>query len=149
MESYCLGFLFSEDKRRIVLMRKLKPEFQKGRLNGVGGKVGPKETPTQAMVREFNEETGLETIERDWTLFARFFAPEKYEVYCFHTWGKVDGCSTMEEEPILILKVGDVLAGVCDPSMGNLKWLIQMALSNWSGEDRCVLYGVEERVWRP
>jgi len=48
------------DVHDVMLIRKAKPEWQKGRLNLVGGKVEPGESFDQAAVREFIEETGLD-----------------------------------------------------------------------------------------
>lgn len=64
MQVYVCGFLFSPDRSRVLLIRKRKPAWQAGRLNGVGGKVEPGETPAIAMRREFIEEAGLDV--RDW-----------------------------------------------------------------------------------
>ncbi len=58
MIRYVCGFLFSLGSG-VVLIEKRKPSWQAGRLNGVGGKIEPGETPLQAMVREFEEEAGL------------------------------------------------------------------------------------------
>lgn len=54
---FVLGFLFSEDGSRVLLVWKNRPAWQNGKLNGVGGKIEPGETPLQAMKREFLEET--------------------------------------------------------------------------------------------
>ena len=55
---YVAGFCFSECGGRVALIRKLKPEWQRGLLNGIGGKMEPGESLHSAMVREFEEETG-------------------------------------------------------------------------------------------
>lgn len=54
---YVLGLLFSEDASRVLLVWKNRPAWQNGKLNGIGGKIEPGETPLQAMDREFVEET--------------------------------------------------------------------------------------------
>ena len=54
-KGYVLGFMFSPDMERILLMRKNRPEFQAGKFNGIGGKIEGTETPLQAMIREFEE----------------------------------------------------------------------------------------------
>lgn len=59
MDVFVLGFALTEDKKAILLIKKNRPAWQKGLLNGVGGKVNPVETPKQAMIREGFEETGL------------------------------------------------------------------------------------------
>lgn len=46
----------------VLLILKDKPDWQKGRLNLVGGKVEDNESPMQAAVRELKEEAGLDPI---------------------------------------------------------------------------------------
>lgn len=53
---------------RIALVRKSKPTWQAGLLNGIGGAVEPGEKPGQAMVREWHEETCTYFV--DWDFFA-------------------------------------------------------------------------------
>ena len=55
-----VGFMFSVLKSSVVLIKKERPKWQEGKLNGVGGKVEKGESPFDAMKREFLEETGLE-----------------------------------------------------------------------------------------
>lgn len=63
-QEYVVGFLFGYDvdsiekAKNVVLIKKDKPDFLKGKWNGVGGKVELGEEPKQAMCREFLEETG-------------------------------------------------------------------------------------------
>lgn len=56
---YVLGFLFSPERRFVLLIRKNRPSFLAGRLNGLGGSVEPGETALAAMVREVEEEAGI------------------------------------------------------------------------------------------
>ncbi len=58
MQEYVCGFMFSPDKKQVALIRKTKPEWQKDLLNGIGGKIESGESPHEAMVREFYEESG-------------------------------------------------------------------------------------------
>lgn len=59
---YCAGFLFKNiwnyDPCAVALIEKIKPEWQQGLLNGIGGKIEKGETPLEAQIREFKEETG-------------------------------------------------------------------------------------------
>lgn len=64
---YCLGFAFYGTD--VVLIRKERPDFQKGLLNGVGGKIEIGETPIQSMSREFLEETKVFTFDNQWKYF--------------------------------------------------------------------------------
>lgn len=78
---YVVGFAF-DAAHNVVLIRKTKPEWQAGRLNGVGGKIERMETEKAAMVREFEEETGVQTSEDDWKGRAVLHA-EEWIVYAF------------------------------------------------------------------
>ena len=59
MDRFVVGFCFTADKNFVLLITKQKPEWQKGCLNGIGGKIEEDETPLNAMVREGFEEAGL------------------------------------------------------------------------------------------
>ncbi|HSI37253.1 MAG TPA: NUDIX domain-containing protein, partial [Tepidisphaeraceae bacterium] len=59
MRLYVCSFAFPPARDRVLLIRKNRPAWQAGKLNGVGGKIEPGETPRQAARREFEEETGL------------------------------------------------------------------------------------------
>lgn len=67
MTEYVCGFYRTSALGRICLIRKARPEWQKGKLNGVGGKMEPGESGWAAMAREFKEYTGRETSNDDWT----------------------------------------------------------------------------------
>lgn len=63
---YVLGFMVSKDRQSVALICKTKPEWMRGLLNGIGGKVEDGEAPRVAMAREFREETGYETDAAQW-----------------------------------------------------------------------------------
>ncbi len=44
MKGYVLGFAFDEDYEWVALIKKNRPQWQAGKLNGVGGKIEPNET---------------------------------------------------------------------------------------------------------
>src|SRR3990167_7537739 len=55
--NYSVGFVFSMDKSRVLLIKKNKPEWQAGLLNGVGGKAEPQDRRArETMRRECMEE---------------------------------------------------------------------------------------------
>jgi len=125
MKKYVVGFLFTHNKKNVILIRKNKPEWQKGLLNGVGGKIEKNETPDQAMTREFYEETGLIVIlwnkictltTSDKSAFVTFYsavATHKFEVI------------TTTDEPVISVPVKNLYRISCIP---NLRWLIPMCL---------------------
>ena len=49
---YVLGFLFTLNKVNVMLIEKDHLDWQKGKLNGVGGHIGEGESLMEAMCRE-------------------------------------------------------------------------------------------------
>lgn len=56
---YTLGFVFNPERTHVMLIRKTRPQWQAGLLNGIGGKLEEDESDSECMIREFKEETGL------------------------------------------------------------------------------------------
>jgi 8-oxo-dGTP diphosphatase len=145
MKHYVLGFAFSKDRKEIILIEKQKPDWQKGKLNGVGGKVEKKDfawntngevTPyvaTIAMQREFKEETGVETQSWQWNYFGKMIFNNDIMgggamVHLLRMFDDViQYCETKEEEEILRVNT-DTCLDVYD-CMHNLPILIPLALS--------------------
>src|ERR1043165_6200615 len=98
--NYVVGYAFSPDKKDIALIRKEHPDWQRGILNGIGGKIesfeltkaakyldfklGNKDWDMKAlnttaanlaMSREFEEETGMYFPPSAWELFAVVHGP--------------------------------------------------------------------------
>ncbi len=67
-EKYVVGFLI-RDEEEVLLVKKNRPAWQKGKWNGVGGKVERGEDVAAAMSREFKEEAGARI--RTWREFAK------------------------------------------------------------------------------
>lgn len=148
IKHYVLGFAFNEAKTKVVLIKKNRPAFQKGKLNGVGGKIETIDfllkfnttivTPNsarRAMVREFKEETGVLTNPEDWDYFGKqTFENDKLGgtavVHCFSLFSdKMMKCKTMESELVLI--VSTKLISNSDPFeiMPNVPMLMAIALN--------------------
>jgi len=122
---YVLGFLFSQDYKQVVLINKTKPVWQAGRWNGVGGKIESGETPSAAMSREFEEETGL--LLYDWSEFGSIVGPT-WRVNLFATQSEFIGeVSTLTEEEVAVF-VSDWV-GLSDPNVAisNVGYLVPMA----------------------
>lgn len=81
MISYVVGIIFDELIDKVLLIRKNRPDWQVGKLNGVGGKIEQDETPNDAMVRECYEECGL--LIDNWVLFNTYTDDKDYLVYFF------------------------------------------------------------------
>jgi len=108
------------------LIEKNKPEWQKGFLNGVGGKIEPDESAEHAMQREFKEETGVD-IKEEWILLGQM-GGEEFNVFIFKTASELTyRVSTMESEEVGIYEVRKL------PELkviNNLNWLIPACLSD-------------------
>lgn len=140
-KNYVAGFLFDEALERVVLIKKDKPEWQRGKFNGVGGKIEVKSYPTgnmynvelvpfeetslEAMQREFKEETGLHV--KDWKQFC-YLQWLDGSVTFFAARGDVDSCHTVEKELISVLDIRQILQNDSFPLIPNLRWLIPLAL---------------------
>jgi len=73
-QRFVLGFLFTRELRQVALIRKQRPSWQRGLLNGIGGHIELSDnSPAEAMRREFRKETGLEITE--WSEFGEIKAP--------------------------------------------------------------------------
>lgn len=92
---YSLGFAFSPDHSRVLLIKKTRPEWQAGLLNGVGGKVEQDESTHDAMVREFKEETNIDTVPENWAEFGLHSGPG-YELRLFSTTLTFAQCKQLE-----------------------------------------------------
>ncbi len=134
---YVLGFAFNQSLSHVVLIRKLRPNWQAGRLNGVGGHTEDGESSDTAMAREFCEEVGVGTLPSDWQEFAVMEggdrdSEEVFRVRCF--------CSKMDlsavhkagdEEPetwcVFNLSIGNF------NMLDNVFWLVGLAYNVLSG----------------
>ena len=125
---YVAGFLFDSALAEVALIRKNKPAWQSGLLNGIGGKIETGETALDAMLREFNEETGADV--RGWKHFALLKGAD-FSVDFFAHIGDLSGLKSQEEEKIEIVRVDDIV--VCQGGMvENVPWLIGLALDHLS-----------------
>ncbi len=116
---FVVGFLF-DDKGNVALIRKHRPDWQTGRLNGIGGQIEPGEIPLEAMRREFKEEANCDGL--DWRNVGLVWG-SSYNLFVFSARSRTARPSTMTDEEVAWYPVknlpGDVLR--------NLAWLIPLA----------------------
>lgn len=147
MTDYVVGFAVTPATaakcwwlRSVLLVRKNRPEWQAGRLNGPGGKVEEVsrdktgglyrlESPEQAMAREFLEETGVEIVADRW----RHRVTLRGDGWSVHfltadaLWEEVELAVTLAEksdEPMELYEVHRLPADV----VPNVRWLLPLCL---------------------
>lgn len=131
---YVVGFLFSRNYEKVVLIRKKRPEWQKGFLNGPGGKIEANETPLDAMRREFWEETGFR--QEWWSEFVVMSSVNGNDIVHFFTGvADLEGLTSTTDEEIEICKVSALAER---KTLANLMWLIPLAEQHTSY--KCPIY---------
>lgn len=126
---YVCGFAFNQDKTKVLLINKNRPDWQAGKLNGIGGHIEQGEAKLVAMQREFREETGIVTKFHQWIpIIGICNHTTSWKVYFFWTVTDITkAIKTTDEEPIAIA-VNDLWILRDKLVSSNLLWLIPMAL---------------------
>lgn len=95
--------MVTPDFQHIVLLKKDtdKPEqqWQNGQLNGIGGGVEAGESCSDAMYREFEEETGVPRILQEWMFCGTITDNLHYEVNCFICVASKDVLDMVKQQP--------------------------------------------------
>jgi len=125
--NYVLGFMFDSSFDRVLLIKKNKPEWQAGKLNGVGGKVERFETGPKAMVREFKEETGVDTSESDWKYFLNMIGSD-WCVMCFACIGPIEKAISITDEKVFPVHIASSIHHHNNFLIENIPWLVQLAI---------------------
>ena len=165
MIQYVLCIAVDMDHEDVVLIRKLKPAFQKGKVNAPGGKVeADKDTPMvegifdmdsdvseiiscmaqHAASREFMEETGVVSDPWAWkhviTLISgnlkRYEDQQNWEMFILFTDAlDISQVKTMEVEEIFISPINELP----DNIMPNLNWIIPLCLASHSFKETIII----------
>lgn len=126
VQCYVDGLVFNNDATWVLLIRKNRPPWQAGKLNGIGGHVESGESIPLAMEREFEEEAGIYVPMADWNWFMELNVPNRAEIHFFslfddHTY---ETAMAMTDEKLVRVKVTDIAFADVIP---NLKWIIPLA----------------------
>jgi 8-oxo-dGTP diphosphatase len=120
--TYVLALLYSADLRQVVLMRRTRPLWQAGRVNGLGGGLMAGETAAAAARREVREECGVDVA--DW----REVLVWEDAQYVMHVMSAVSEhageARTLEDQEVFLADVDALPHNVID----NLRWLVPLAL---------------------
>lgn len=138
MNAYTLVLMFSNDHKRVALIQKKRPSWQKGFLNGIGGVMkddvavlsNDKVLCKSEAVRHFKKETGFSIDEEELTKFAHMvgenFDKKPFSVACYACTGPIDKLKSVDEK-ITILPVMKLpfWGKLC---IRNISWLVPLAL---------------------
>lgn len=130
MNDYVVGFNFicpdisngAAEPAQVVLIEKQRPDWQKGRLNGVGGHVELSESPWDAMAREYAEETGDEN-KPAWVYCLTMHIGD-CRIYFFKAFSSSTTAHTTTDEKVHVVPLN---ALPDDRLLPNLRWLIPFA----------------------
>ncbi len=124
--TYVVGFYYLGSS--VLLIRKNRPEWQKGKWNGVGGHIEAGETSVQAMRREFREETGTDVSEKRWQNFA-IYRGKGWEVHFYRCEGSMDDVwpTTTTDEAVGNFAFYELPL----TAIPNLHWLIPMSCDKY------------------
>lgn len=123
---YVVGFAFDVNGDNVLLIKKNRPEWQKGLLNGVGGKVEPNELDSVAITREFQEEAGLTITDWKKTITLWNHTNKNYEVAFFSAFAvDIHKAQQTTDEELMIVNINKLYDF---PLIGNLRWLISLSL---------------------
>jgi 8-oxo-dGTP diphosphatase len=123
MTRYVCGFMFSPNHNRVALIRKNKPDWQKGLLNGMGGKIEDLEFASHTMVREFREETGLVTSVEDWKLFL-LLSGKDWQVFFYSSEGDLSLLYSVTDEIVELVTTKPLPTD----TIRNLQWIVPFCI---------------------
>lgn len=132
---YVVGFAF-DDLGRVALIKKLHPEWQAGKWNGIGGHIEDGETSKAAMEREFFEETGVRLDESLWQRIGRMHGQVGFEVDVYAiTHERIRNVQTATDEEIKLFPMWQIPRDTID----NIQSLLQLANLCISGNPTFVI----------
>lgn len=111
MTRYVLGFVFSEDLSKLLLIRKTHPKEQYGKLNGLGGVIKHAERTGQAMSREFREECGIHVPEKYWMVSSSHSQsiPSFYSITVYTARADILKAVSITNEIVVVMETEKVL----------------------------------------
>ncbi len=142
VKDYVLGFVFDMYAKKVLLMKKKKPDWQVGFFNGIGGKIEEYDYHGSgkmyaALVRECKEETSVDTHPLDWRHFCTMKGvncPDgDWNVFCLALFLKSpdDKHSFITNESELVVWFDlDNIHVMLPKLLGNIPWLVPMAIDS-------------------
>jgi 8-oxo-dGTP diphosphatase len=129
MIRYVAGFCYTEDRQRVLLVRKKKPTWQANKLNGVGGRVEDDESFEAAMAREFSEEVGVACVPWERTVTITL-SERPVQIACFRAFSDIVRSHPQKNDIGELLGLHNVDGLRFDNLANNVAWLIPLHLDD-------------------
>lgn len=126
MNNYTLGFIFTPSLDRVLLVHKISPEWQAGKINGIGGKIEEGEDPLTCIVRETQEEAALITNPSKWVYLGEMGSDTwRMHVFALIYDGNINDAKSADKEKV---EWFDPNALPPDVIISNLHWLVPLTI---------------------
>lgn len=142
MKEFSLGFIFDASHKKVLLVHKEKPDWQKGKINGIGGKLEQGESPVACIARETREESCLNIPEENWTFLGLLSTKDSWRIHTYMTTyeGNMTDAQKGDHEEIEWFS-SEKLPPECIP---NLTWIIPFAQEQFMATHTCTFDVVYE-----
>jgi 8-oxo-dGTP diphosphatase len=134
---YVVGFLFAptrDQPDQVALIKKARPAWQAGKLNGIGGHVEKTDTSlNEAMRREFFEEAGADIPSERWEHFATILFDNIDTIAKVHFFKSFQQTTIISktDEKVAWYEVNPIqVFGGGTPFVAHLQFLIPLALED-------------------
>ena len=127
MKNLVVGLIF-DNKNRVLLINKERPEYLKGKLNGVGGKVEDGESDLNAIIRETKEETNLDI--KDWVLYSQANLKD-FKISFFYTTldsEEIEKYESLTDEILELHDINNLPDNVLQDIKSSIKYITNMIL---------------------
>lgn len=124
-QHYVVGFVMDEAAECVALIQKRRPAWQRGKWNGLGGKVEPGETERAAISREVLEEAGIDLPPESWDAVAALNADGVRVAFYFARTSLLESMTSRTDEIVDIYRLSEL------PSLDlveNVPFVIALAL---------------------
>ncbi len=129
---YVLGFVFDSSFGKVLLIRKNRPQWQKGKFNGIGGHIDKNETALNAIARETYEETGRRIEKEQWVSIITLES-KMWIVYVFATVynNTLSDFKSMTDEQIEWAHVNKLPLSI----IMNISWLVPLSIDTMKNKE--------------
>lgn len=128
MKKFVLGFIFSENREKVLLLKKRSSApYNPDTWNGVGGHVEEGETFLEAMVRECQEESGLDIRSTRWLSMGNLTDNKSFDVEIFEAEADISQFLELTDEKLQVFTKEEVIQLVLARDVDKIlsKWLAE------------------------